>query len=124
MAPGVPRGTPAVMTMDCSGAANPSRQAMRQARSTMSSKSWASSVTTQCKPQARASRRPVLCTGVSAMIGTLGLSRAARKPVDPELVQLTMAAACSVCTTWRAAAMMASGVVASGSLRWASMIER
>ena len=66
----------------------------------------------------------MLCTGVSAMIGTLGLSRAARKPVDPELVQLTMAAACSVCTTWRAAAMMASGVVASGSLRWASMIER
>ena len=42
------------------------------------------------------------CTGVSAMIGTHGRSRAARKPVDPELVQLTMAAALSVCTTWRA----------------------
>jgi len=37
--------------------AKPSLNAMRQARSTMSSWSWASSVTTQCTPHTTASRR-------------------------------------------------------------------
>ena len=65
----------------------------------MSSLSCASSVTTQCKPHAIASLRPVASIGVSATIGTLGRSRDARKPVEPDLVQHTMAAAFTVCAT-------------------------
>jgi len=47
----------------------PSLNAMRQARSTMSSWSCASSVTTQCTPHTTASLRPVAMLGDSATIG-------------------------------------------------------
>jgi len=113
VAPGVPRGTPAVITMDCSGAANPSRQAMRQARSTISSKLWASSVTTAMQAPGEGEPAPVPCTGVSAMIAR----SAAHEPPAAgrsRTVQLTMAAAGSVLHDLARAAMMASGVVASG----------
>ena len=86
VAPGVPSGTPAVMMMRWPGSAKPSSRAMRQARETMSSRSWASSVRTQCRPQTSARRRLVAVMGVSAMIGTVGRSRDTRMPVEPEAV--------------------------------------
>ena len=84
--PGVLSGTPAVMMMRSPGLPKPSSKAMRQARSTMSSRSLASGVTTQCVPHSSDSRRAVSRIGDSAMIGTCGRSRAARRPVVPDAV--------------------------------------
>ena len=72
VAPGVPKGTPAVMMMRCPGWAKPSAKAMRQALATMSSRSFGSPVSTQCSPQTMASLRPVAGIGVRAMIGCGG----------------------------------------------------
>ena len=57
------------------------------------------------------------------MIGASERSRAARIAVVPDFVQQTMARAWMVLVTSCTAAMMASGVVASGSLRCKSMME-
>jgi hypothetical protein len=57
-----------------------------QARSTMSSRSCASGVTTQWVPQTIDMRRAVFKFGDNAMIGTVGRSRAARRPVVPVAV--------------------------------------
>src|SRR6266853_2981000 len=54
VAPGVPSGTPATMMTRCPALAKPSLKAIRQARSTMSSWSCASSATTQCTPHTAA----------------------------------------------------------------------
>ena len=56
----------------------------------MSRSSRASSVTTACTPQARASRRATSTIGVSARMGEHGRSRAMRRPVEPEAVQAQM----------------------------------
>ncbi len=63
VAPGVPSGTPAVITIRSPCLAKPSLKANLAARSTMSSRSCASSVSTQCSPQASASLRTVLAVG-------------------------------------------------------------
>ena len=91
VAPGVPSGTPATMMTRWPALAKPSLKAMRQARSTMSSWSCASSATTQCTPQTSDSLRPVARLGEIATIGGFGRSRATRSPVEPENVQHTMA---------------------------------
>ena len=119
---GVPSGTPATMMTRWPALAKPSLKAMRQARSTMSSRSWASSATTQCTPQTSDSRRAVARLGEIATIGDFGRSRATRNAVEPEEVQQTMAARSSVSAIWRAAAAMASAPVASGSVRCAWMM--
>src|SRR6266540_3649625 len=59
VAPGVPSGTPATMMTRWPDWAKPSAKAMRQARSTMSSWSRASSATTQWTPHTSASLRPL-----------------------------------------------------------------
>ena len=59
VAPGVPSGTPATMMTRWPALAKPSLNASRQARSTMSSRSCASSATMQCTPQTSDRRRPV-----------------------------------------------------------------
>ena len=51
-----------------------------------------------------------------ATIGGCGRSRDRRRPVEPELVQQTMAERSSVSATCRAAAAMASAPVGSGSV--------
>ena len=71
VAPGVPSGTPATMMTRRPALAKPSLNASRQARSTMSSWSRASSATTQWMPQATESLRPVERLGEIATIGTL-----------------------------------------------------
>ena len=124
VAPGVPSGTPATMMTRWPALAKPSLKAMRLARSTMSSWSWASSVITQCTPHTTDSRRPVAMLGDSATIGGRGRSRAMRRPVEPDEVQHTTAARSSVSAIWRAASAMASAPVASGTARWASMMLR
>src|SRR5437763_1127559 len=91
VAPGVPSGTPATMMMRWPALAKPSRNAMRQARSTMSSRSRASSSTTQCTPHTTASRRPAVTLGEIATIGDCGRSRATRITVEPENVQHAIA---------------------------------
>ena len=66
-----------------------------------------------------ASRRAVARIGVSTMIGTSGRSLAARRAVEPDDVQQTIAAAFTVPTICRAAAKVSAewlgvGVVHSG----------
>jgi hypothetical protein len=114
----------AVTRMRCPGLAKPSRKAMRQARSTTSSTSCASSVSTLCNPQTTATRRAVSGRGVRARIGVTGRSRAILSPVAPDDVQQTTAAVLRVSATCRAAAEMASGAVGSGVACWASMMAR
>ena len=101
------------------GRAKPSLKARRQARSTMSSWSRASSATMQCTPQTTDSRRAVATLGEIATIGGCGRSRATRNAVEPENVQQTIAERSSVSAIWRAAAAIASAPVASGSARCA-----
>ena len=79
VAPGVPSGTPATMMTRRPAFAKPSLNAMRQARSTMSSWSCASSATTQCTPQTSDNFRPVERFGEIATIGGSGRSRATRQ---------------------------------------------
>ncbi len=76
--PGVPNGTPAVITRLEPALAMPLWTAKRQARSTMSSMFWASSQTTACRPQSSASRRAVPNWVISARIGRSG--SLARRP--------------------------------------------
>ena len=124
VAPGVPSGTPATMITRWPALAKPSLKARRQARCTMSSWSWASSATTQCTPHTSDSLRPVSRLGEIATIGGCGRSRATRRPVAPELVQQMMADSSRVSAICRAAALMASAPVASGSVRCAWMMVR
>src|SRR5215813_5715488 len=93
VAPGVPNGTPAVMTTRCPGSAIFSRGAIRTAWCTISPKLFTSRVCTQCAPHKTARRRAVACFEVSTRIGASGRSRAARKAVAPEVVYETIAAA-------------------------------
>src|SRR6185312_1048787 len=86
VAPGVPNGTPAVTTTRWPGRANSSLWAMPQALPTISLKLEMSSVSTQCTPQPRASRRAVAICEVRHRIGTSGRWRATRSAVDPEVV--------------------------------------
>ncbi len=67
-------------------------------------------------PQTNDNFRPVATIGEMATIGGFGRSRETRMPVEPELVQQTMAERSSVSATCRAAAAMASAPVASGSV--------
>src|ERR1700683_3064813 len=67
-------------------------------------------------PQTTDSFRPAATIGEMAMMGHCGRSRATRKPVEPDEVQQTMEARSSVSATCRAAAAMASALVASGSV--------
>jgi hypothetical protein len=122
VAPGVPSGMPATMITRRPAFTKPSWKARRQARSTMSPGSLASSVTMQWMPHATESLRPVPMFGDSATIGTCGRSRATRKPVEPENVQHTTAERSSVSAIWRAAAAIASAPVASGSACCAFMM--
>ena len=71
----------------------------------------------QCTPQTSERRRAVDNLGEIATIGGFGRSRATRNPVEPELVQQTMAESSSVPAIWPAAAAIASAPVASGSVR-------
>src|SRR5260370_1885491 len=105
--PGVPNGTPAVMTTRWPEPAISSRWAGRTAFCTMSLKFLISGRWTQCAPHNRASRLAVARFGVSARIGTDGRSRAAREAVAPELVNETIAAAPIVAATCQAAALIA-----------------
>src|ERR1051326_7680434 len=114
--PGVPNGTPAVMTTRCPGPAISSRCAVRTAFCTMSVKLVMSARCTQCAPHSNARRRAVLRFGVNARIGDAGRSRAARKAVAPELVNDKIAAAPTVAPTWLAAALIASRSVCSGAI--------
>ena len=84
--PGVPNGTPAVITIEAPGPATPLSRASRQARSVISSTSWASSHTTVCSPQTSASRRAVPVWVIRLRIGRPGRSRAARSAVEPVVV--------------------------------------
>ena len=117
--PGEPSGTPATMMTRWPARAKPSRKAMLPARLTMSSRSCASSATTQCTPQTTDSLRPVARFGVIATTGGFGRSRATRSAVDPELVQQMIADRSSVSAIWRAASAIASPAVGSGSARCA-----
>ncbi len=72
---------------------------------------------TQWMPQTTDNFRPAPSIGEIATIGQFGRSRDTRSPVEPELVQHTMAGRSSVSATCRAAAAMASAPVASGSVR-------
>ena len=85
--PGMPSGTPATMMTRWPAFAKPSRNVIEPARLTMSSRSLASSATTQCTPHTADSLRPVARFGVIATTGGFGRSRATRSAVDPELVQ-------------------------------------
>src|SRR5688572_10182981 len=115
--PGVPNGTPAMMTMRWPAAATPWRNAILLALATISSKLAISRVRTAWAPHNRPSRRAVLSDGVSTSKGTAGRSRATRRAVDPEAVKLTIADALTVPTIVLADWAMASAVVGSGSVR-------
>ena len=117
--PGVPSGTPATMMTRWPALANPSRNAIEPARLTMSSRSLASSATTQCTPQTADSLRPVARFGVIATTGGFGRSRATRSAVDPELVQQMIAERSRVSAICLAASAIASPTVGSGSARCA-----
>ena len=100
VAPGVPNGTPAVITSLSPAAAKPSRSAMVQACETMSENFATSSVRTAWTPRTSTSRRAVSTLGVNPMIGTPGRSRAARSVVEPVDVNVVMAAADTVPAIW------------------------
>ncbi len=117
--PGARNGTPATMMTRWPARAKPSLKAIEPARLTMSSRSLASSATTQCTPQTAESLRPVARLGVIATTGGFGRSRATRSAVDPELVQQMIADRSSVSAICRAASAMASPTVGSGSARCA-----
>jgi hypothetical protein len=99
--------------------AKPSRKPIELARLTMSSRSLASSATTQCTPHTAESFRPVARFGVIATTGTFGRSRATRIAVEPEDVQQMIADRSSVSAICRAASAIASPTVGSGSARCA-----
>ena len=84
--PGVRSGTPAVMMMRSPGLPKPS--SMGDAAGAVDHVVEVGGVgrTTQCVPHSSDSRRAVSRTGDSAMIGTCGRSRAARRPVVPDAV--------------------------------------
>src|SRR6266851_4578291 len=86
VAPGVPNGTPAVITTLSAVLAILSRLAMFTARWTISEKLETSRVWTQCAPQSSESRRAVFRFDVNTRIGTSGRSRAARSAVAPDVV--------------------------------------
>src|SRR5688572_17274938 len=96
VAPGVPSGTPHTMITRSPALAKPSLNEMRQARLTMSSRSCASSVTTQCTPHTNDNFRAVLTLGDRAIIGDFGRSRATRTAVEPDEVHDMMADRSSV----------------------------
>ena len=122
VAPGVPSGTPATMMTRRPALAKPSANAMRLARSTMSSWSCASSATTQCTPQTSDNRRPVAIFGEIATIGGVRplarhaqAGRAGKGPADDRR-QIERFG------DLRAPPAMASAPVASGSARCAWMM--
>src|SRR5271166_1417474 len=86
VAPGVPNGTPAVMTTRWPTSAMFSRCAILTAFCTMSAKFLTSLVCTQCVPHKTERRRAVARFDVSTRIGASGRSRAARRAVAPEVV--------------------------------------
>src|SRR5260370_14344906 len=86
VAPGVPNGTPAVMTTRWPTSAIFSRCAIRTAFCTMSPKLFTSLVCTQCAPHKTASRRAVPRFEVRTRTGDAGRSRAARRAVAPDVV--------------------------------------
>jgi hypothetical protein len=111
VAPGVPKGTPAISTTDWPAVATLARSAMRRALATISSKLPTSRVWTACEPHSSPSRRAVEMFGVSTSIGTLGRSRDTRRAVPPVLVKQTIVAAEMVSTISAEAAAIASAVV-------------
>ena len=115
--PGVLNGTPAVTTTLSSRVANPSAKATRVAETTASLKRSTSSVIAQWRPQTNARRRAVPRNGVSAMIGTVGRSRAAKRAVVPEWVKQQIALISVVSATSRAAAVIAVAIDGSAGLR-------
>src|SRR5947207_13878690 len=86
VAPGVPSGRPATTMTRWPGSANRSLNAIRQARSTISFSSRASSSMTQWMPQTTDNFRPAASIGEIATIGHFGRSRDTRSPVEPEQV--------------------------------------
>src|SRR3546814_618904 len=86
VAPGVPKGTPAVITILSPTPAYPSRCAMALAFWTMLEKLVTSPVWTLYTPQTSDRRRAVRMSAVSPRIGTSGRSRAARRAVAPDMV--------------------------------------
>ena len=84
--PGVPIGTPAVITILSPDWANPWVTAVSIARFTTAEKRSSLAICTPCTPQAMAIRRAVRSLEVTQSIGTLGRSRAARSVVEPEVV--------------------------------------
>ena len=77
-----------------------------------------------CRPQLSASRRAVPASGVSAMIGTRGRSRAASSAVVPEWLKQQIALTCVVSATSRAATVIASETPERAAVRCASITWR
>ena len=96
VAPGVPKGTPAVTITRSPRLAKPAFKAWLLAIEVMSSKFVASGECTQYTPQTQHSRRAVDRSGVMLTIGTGGRSREARIVVDPDVVNVMIAFADSV----------------------------
>ena len=122
--PETPNGMPAMMTSESPALTNPSPSAVRHALSTISSTRSMSSLSTECTPHTRASRRAVLVCGVRLRIGALGRSRAARKLLDPDFVYVTAAGIERVCTMRCIASEIASASVACGGRFVASICSR
>jgi hypothetical protein len=84
--PGVPIGTPAVITILSPDWANPWVTAVSLALFTTAEKRSSLAICTAWTPQAMAIRRAVRSLEVTQSIGTLGRSRDARSVVEPEVV--------------------------------------
>jgi len=123
--PGLLNGTPAVTTIWSISVANPSLRAARAALTTaILKRSTGSVVTTQCIPQVRTRRRAVVGSGVIAMIGTRGRSRAVFDAVVPDWVKQQIALMSTVSAISRAADTIASDTVERLPTRLASMRAR
>ncbi len=83
-----------------------------------------SGTTTQCSPQLSASRRAERTSGVSAITGTRGRSRAASSAVVPECEKQQIAFTFVVSATSRAATVIASDTPDRPTVRCASITWR
>ncbi|MNC68486.1 hypothetical protein D3C75_1190900 [compost metagenome] len=82
--PGLPNGTPAVISNVSPRLAMPWAWAISSAVETTSSTWRKRSLTTECTPQATVKRRAVTRFGVRLRIGARGRSRAARRVEAPD----------------------------------------
>ena len=117
VAPGVPNGTPAVMTTRWPGSAIP-RGVRSAPLCTMSPKLLTSLVWTQRAPE----NGKATC-GIEVRGQHEDRAAGSRAPRRPDVVWDTIAAAPTRLATWRAAALISSGEVCSCSIRVPSKIE-